>query len=287
MLRQAQHEGERGSVREYSLTLSVSKGEAGYCGSMLRQAQHEGERGGVRQYSLTLSVSKGEAGYCGPMLRQAQHEGALRGADLWTLDQFRCGRFLTVTLSQPSPLKGEGYCGLLASFLKEEGYSGATVRPLPSGERIEERGKGKSRSILKVPYNIHQYTINICENVTIPIAQKLKTFAFQKGGAPRVIARLFRMLPAIDFDDQPRLNANEIDDVMPNWNLTSKLPAFQALGAQLLPERLFSIGHSVSQMSCALDIAFHKAIVTLRLIGRKTSLLTFSQRWGRTAFGAR
>jgi hypothetical protein len=50
------------------------------------------------------------------------------------------------------------------------------------------------------------------------------------------IARIRRMLTAVDFNDQTPLSAYEVDNVLANWFLTNKLAAFEGTRAQLSPQ---------------------------------------------------
>jgi len=43
------------------------------------------------------------------------------------------------------------------------------------------------------------------------------------------------MLAAVDLDDQPRFDANEVGDVVSNRNLTSKAIATELATAQAIP----------------------------------------------------
>ncbi len=58
----------------------------------------------------------------------------------------------------------------------------------------------------------------------------------------RVLLRLFRVLAAINFDDQPIPQAAEVHYVIVNWMLASKLGASQAPGAEVLPQEVLGRG---------------------------------------------
>jgi len=67
-------------------------------------------------------------------------------------------------------------------------------------------------------------TITIRKNVGVPEPQHVKTLIPQVGVALLVGFGL-EMLPAIHFDNQPRLEADEIDDVTIDRLLSAKAPS--------------------------------------------------------------
>jgi hypothetical protein len=60
-----------------------------------------------------------------------------------------------------------------------------------------------------------------------------------------------KMLPPIDFDDEPRSVANKIDDVRPNRSLSPKTRAIHSMGAQGSPNDSLNISGILSQFSRA------------------------------------
>ena len=55
------------------------------------------------------------------------------------------------------------------------------------------------------------------------------------------------MLTTVDLDNDPSLEASEIGDVRPDWNLTAKPVAFDLFSAESKPEAYFSIGHLLAE----------------------------------------
>ena len=55
------------------------------------------------------------------------------------------------------------------------------------------------------------------------------------------------MLPAVDFDDQPRFVADEIGNVAAKGYLAAEFPAVHLPEAQDLPEASFGVGHASTQ----------------------------------------
>jgi hypothetical protein len=59
---------------------------------------------------------------------------------------------------------------------------------------------------------------------------------------PDQITLIRRVLPAIHFDDQPLLAANEIDNVRSDWFLTDEFMPHQAARAEMTPETKLCLG---------------------------------------------
>src|SRR5690606_34843503 len=53
---------------------------------------------------------------------------------------------------------------------------------------------------------------------------------------------VFRVLSAIRLDDQPRLEADEVDDVALDWHLAPKLEAVQPMRPQQVPQPPLGVG---------------------------------------------
>lgn len=56
------------------------------------------------------------------------------------------------------------------------------------------------------------------------------------------VGERLRMLPAVDLDDQLRVEADEIDDEAIERHLPFEFQAFELAVAQRLPEEIFSLG---------------------------------------------
>ena len=67
------------------------------------------------------------------------------------------------------------------------------------------------------------------------------------------IARIFRMLPAVDLDNQAAFTADEIDDVGTNRLLTNKFMTVKTARPQPTPKRILRFSRSAPQTSGALS----------------------------------
>jgi len=56
------------------------------------------------------------------------------------------------------------------------------------------------------------------------------------------------MLPAVDFDNQSVIAANEIDDVWADGRLPLKFVSAETMGAQKIPKPLLRIGHARAKL---------------------------------------
>ena len=52
------------------------------------------------------------------------------------------------------------------------------------------------------------------------------------------------MLAAVQLDHQPRIEAGEIDDVIPDRGLATELPPVEPMGPEFVPEATLGVGQS-------------------------------------------
>ncbi len=77
--------------------------------------------------------------------------------------------------------------------------------------------------------------IGIAEYFLVPKSQHAKT-EFRQGGIPDQVARIFRVLTTIGLDDEPGVEADEIDNKSPDGMLAAKTQAFELFAAQHQPK---------------------------------------------------
>jgi len=122
--------------------------------------------------------------------------------------------------------------------------------PLPaSGERAGVRGESSTSRVpfVQLSQNFSQHSLGSLEHVIIPESDYAITSSF-KGCSARLVVRLtLGMLSAVEFHNQARLFANEIDEVRPNLVLSAELVAFEPAVAQMVPEPCFRIGLRTAQ----------------------------------------
>ena len=90
-------------------------------------------------------------------------------------------------------------------------------------------------------------TIEVCENIRIPKPQHKKSSCFQVPCPFLICFDLFRMLPAIKFDNELCVMADKIRDISKQWNLPPELEAFKLPVAKPRPENGLRIGLAFAQ----------------------------------------
>jgi len=86
------------------------------------------------------------------------------------------------------------------------------------------------------------------QDIIIPISDDAESFPSQIG-VPLLVALRFGMLAAVDLDDKPVLETNEIQNVVSKRDLSSKFQLCQAPVAQQKPHLKFGVGEIMAQMT--------------------------------------
>jgi len=113
-----------------------------------------------------------------------------------------------------------------------------------------------------------QYAVEIPQHVGVPNSDDPEPVRFQPRRPPRISLFILGMLAAIDFDDQSMLQTAEIDNVVADEMLSSKLRAIEALGAEILPEKAFGLRLLATQatyigtqlVGCSHDIELYRRV---------------------------
>jgi hypothetical protein len=114
---------------------------------------------------------------------------------------------------------------------------------IASAIRVRGRFRKRGGNRFKNPRHIEQ-------DVVIPESQNA-IIPFDKPFVANHIARIIRVLPAINLDDEPTLPANEVDNIAINRLLPNKFVTTQAARSQPMPQRIFRIGRDAAQASGA------------------------------------
>ena len=76
---------------------------------------------------------------------------------------------------------------------------------------------------LQRAHDLLQHAIDILEDLVVPEADHAITLAVQPARSRLILRRSRVVLAAVDFDDQPRLQAAEVNDVvadcLPDWKV--------------------------------------------------------------------
>ena len=102
------------------------------------------------------------------------------------------------------------------------------------------------RLLLALPVpSLHQdrqaYAVEVLQHLVVPATQHAKSCRLEIAVADGIATR-FRMLAAVDFDDQPRLEADEVEDVAVERHLALEFQAFELLVAESLPQDVLGLG---------------------------------------------
>jgi hypothetical protein len=70
---------------------------------------------------------------------------------------------------------------------------------------------------------------------------------------PDIVAFLIGVLSTIQFNYQFLFQANEVNNVWPDWPLSAKLITVDLTKPQVTPKHLFRVGEMTSQLSRSVD----------------------------------
>jgi hypothetical protein len=133
---------------------------------------------------------------------------------------------------------------------------------LGKGRAVTPRGEGRrflaswwrARRLTRVEqsFDTRQREIESADDFLARDASDTETSRGEPGVAILVEsdARGLCVVRSVDFDDQSRGEADEVDDIRSKWHLTSELGAIKTLGAQLTPNKLLDRGLTVPQRLC-------------------------------------
>ena len=95
--------------------------------------------------------------------------------------------------------------------------------------------------------NILQHPEAVLEDFVVPEAEDCVALLSQERITFLVVGMLFRMLTAVEFDEQFLRHAGEIDDVRAYRLLAAEFVAVELFVAQVVPEEAFGIGPGFSE----------------------------------------
>jgi hypothetical protein len=127
--------------------------------------------------------------------------------------------------------------------------------------------------------NCLQNPFAILRHLVVPEPKDFPPVAL-KIGVTNIVARAFRVLRAVGFDDQLSANAEKVDNVRADWDLTAKLYAIQTTVAQQAPEAQLGVGRRAAHRSSARALARRHACISLHRLSIGGAALI------RRAFGA-
>jgi hypothetical protein len=87
----------------------------------------------------------------------------------------------------------------------------------------------------------------------VPETQHRETLCAKPSISAVVVVRFVSVLTAVEFDDELRGQAHEIDDVTTDGTLAPEFQPHESMRAQVIPESLFCIGLSGPQRLRAIE----------------------------------
>src|SRR5258708_5937379 len=91
--------------------------------------------------------------------------------------------------------------------------------------------------------------LDIAEHLIVPEAQHAEPLPLQPR-RPRIVLREPTvMLPAIDLDDEPPIEADEVDDVATDRHLSAETMTVDLLEAELRPQALFRFRRIAAELT--------------------------------------
>jgi hypothetical protein len=112
----------------------------------------------------------------------------------------------------------------------------------------------------QMPMNIIHDIVDAGQHLVIPVTDEAITQPLQRRRSLRIIARLQRMLTAVDLDHQLGLRAQKVDDIAIDRHLPPKTKALDLSCAQAAPQALFGIGHGSAQLSGTMSVGVHEVL---------------------------
>ena len=94
-----------------------------------------------------------------------------------------------------------------------------------------------------------QYGISLLQDFVVPEGDNGESQVLQVSCPCFVISGLFGVLPAVYFDNQFGVHADEIEDVLTQRLLAAEAVAAQSFAAQVFPQPLFGRRHVFAQVS--------------------------------------
>jgi hypothetical protein len=103
---------------------------------------------------------------------------------------------------------------------------------------------------------LHQHTLDVHQDLVVPVSHDAIAEVFERSGAPRVRGRLICMLTTIEFHNQASSTAHEIDDVGSDRFLSRELMAGKTSIAKMAPQKLLGVGAGTAEFARPTHVLF-------------------------------
>jgi hypothetical protein len=113
--------------------------------------------------------------------------------------------------------------------------------------------RGFERLLVDCVQYLFEHAIEILEHFVVPKPEDEVTTRFQILGSTRILLSLLVVLAAVEFDDELRVWATEIDDKSVQRHLAPELQTAKPSVAQSKPQNALGIGLMPSQATRGLE----------------------------------
>ena len=76
---------------------------------------------------------------------------------------------------------------------------------------------------MEIQKQTRQHTLAIFQNIIVPESHDVKAIQPQRSRSHLIVFHVIGMLAAVEFNDEPSFQANEIHDKTKHWKLAPKL----------------------------------------------------------------
>jgi hypothetical protein len=108
--------------------------------------------------------------------------------------------------------------------------------------RVARRERGFERA----QYDL-KHSVGVRQHIVVPEPQHAKPFAFEIA-VTHLVFWIFRVLAAIDLDNQLPAKARKVHDIRAYRDLSLELVAVEPMGAQMISESPLCVGHIASKL---------------------------------------
>jgi hypothetical protein len=92
--------------------------------------------------------------------------------------------------------------------------------------------------------------VHVAQYLVVPETENAVPLAAHEIVAPRIVRACVGVLPAIDFDDEHRFQADKVGDVGTDADLAPEFVAVELAETKVLPELTLGVRHVLTKTSC-------------------------------------
>jgi hypothetical protein len=119
---------------------------------------------------------------------------------------------------------------------------------VPRWRRISRKADSRRSAAVELGHDLLKNAASISEHIIVPEADHAETKAFDVTRPLLITSTISIVLATVNLDDELRLLAKEVGEVVPHGDFPPKFPPLQSAGAQMRPQLLSGIGLLASQL---------------------------------------